>query len=148
MIAGAIAFARAAWKFLGAIPWQAWAVAALLFAVWRYGVHSYEAGVADENARWVAAQSESDRELRTATARRDKAAEGVNAATTGRAHQATVETRTETAVATERARNEMRTVYIPADCPTGLPDSVRDEGRAAVERARAAGGPMRAGGNP
>ncbi|HEY1035525.1 MAG TPA: hypothetical protein VGE09_11150 [Pseudoxanthomonas sp.] len=135
---GLVTAGKAVWGFLRAIPWQAWVVAAVLFVGWRYGEHRYDAGVAEENARWVDAQAKADRDAKAATAKRDKAADGVNTATTERAHQATVETRTETAAAVERVRYVTRTIEVPAGCPTALPDVVRDEGRAAVESARAA----------
>lgn len=143
-----LAFLSTIWKFLRAIPWQVYAVAALLLAGWLYGQHQYSAGVDAANARWTAAQADADREGKTAEAARDKAATGVNTAATERAHEATVETRTETAAAVERVKYVTRTIHVPADCPVALPDVVRDEGRAAVERARAAGSALRAGRNP
>lgn len=143
-----IAFAKGAWSFLRAIPWQAWAVAAVLLIGWRYGEHRYDAGVADEKARWVAAQVKADAEAKAAEEARDKAAESINADTSQQAHEAAVESRTETATAVERVRYEIRTIEVPAGCPTALPDRVRDEGRAAVERARAAADQVRAGRNP
>lgn len=141
-------FLGGAWNFLRAIPWQVWTVAALVIAIWCYGDNRFEAGVADERARWNASQAEADRKAAEDTAKRDAAAEEVNATTTERAHEATVETRTETAAAVERVRYVTRTIEVPANCPTGLPDVVRDEGRAAVERARAAGDPLRAERDP
>ena len=143
--AGAIALAKGALGFLRAIPWQVWAVAAVLGAGWYYGEVRYDAGVAAEKARWTKAQADADRQARAATEARDKAAEGVNSATTERAHEATVATRTETAAAVERVRYVTHTIEVPADCPVGLPDRVLEEGRAAVDRARAAGREVRAG---
>lgn len=142
-----IAAAKGVWGFLRAIPWQAWAVAAVLLVGWRYGEHLYDAGVADENARWVAAQAKADADAKAAEQARDKAAESINTSTTDQAHEATVESRTETAAAVERVRYEIRTIEVPAGCPTALPARVRDEGRAAVERARTAGSQVRAGRN-
>lgn len=143
-----IAAAKGAWAFLRAIPWQAWAVAAVLLIGWRYGEHRYDSGVADERASWVAAQAKADAEAKAAAAKQAQDAAAINNSTTDRAHEATVETRTETAAAVERVRYETRTIEVPANCPTGLPDRVRDEGRAAVDRARAAGSPLRAGRDP
>lgn len=143
-----IAAAKDTWSFLRAIPWQAWAVAAVLLIGWRYGEHRYDAGVADENGRWLAAQAKADADAKAAGEKRAKDAAAINTSTTDRAHEATVETRTETAAAVERVRYETRTIEVPANCPTGLPERVRDEGRAAVDRARAAGGPLRAGRDP
>lgn len=135
-------------KGLRAIPWQVYAVAALALAVWLYGEHQYNAGVDAENARWTAAQVEADRKAKEAEAKRDQAAAGVNAATAAKASEHSADIRTETAGAVERVKYVTRTITVPANCPAGLPDSVRDEGRAAVERARAAGSPLRAGRNP
>lgn len=137
--------AKAVWGFLRAIPWQAWLVAAVLFVGWRYGEHRYDAGVTAENGRWVAAQAKADADAKAAEEKRDKEAAAIDTSTTEAAHEATVETRTETATAVERVRYVTRTIEIPAGCPTALPDVVRDEGRAAVERARAAGGEVPAG---
>ena len=142
------AFGKGAWGILRAIPWQAWLVAALLLAGWRYGEHRAEQATTACDARWEAAQAEADRQAEEAAAQRDAAASAVNTATTERAHEATIETRTETATAVERVRYETRTIEVPANCPVGLPVRVRDEGRAAVDRARAAGNPLRTGRNP
>lgn len=142
------AFFGGAWKFLRAVPWQAWLVAAVLLVGWRWGEHRYDAGVAAESARWVAAQAEADRQAKAAKEKRDRVATDVSAATTERAHEATTKTRTETAAAVERVKYETRTIVVPAACPTGLPAVVRDEGRAAVERARSAGREVRAGRDP
>lgn len=143
-----IAAGKAAWGFLRAIPWQAWVVAAVLLIGWRYGEHRYDAGVAAENKRWVDAQAKADADAKAAAEKRDKDAGAINTSTTERAHEASVETRTETASAVERVRYETRTIEVPANCPVGLPDRVLDEGRAAVDRARTAGGPLRAGRDP
>lgn len=147
-LALAKAFGNGAWGILRAIPWQAWLVAALLLAGWRYGEHRAEQATAACDARWEVAQAEADRKAEEATAKRDATASAVNTDTTERAHEATVETRTETAAAVERVIYETRTIEVPVGCPTALPVRVRNEGRAAVERARAAGDPMRAGRNP
>lgn len=143
-----IAVAKGVWGFLRAVPWQAWAVAAVLLVGWRYGEHRYDAGVADENARWLTAQARADAYAKAAEEARDKVAEEINTSTSDQAHEATVDTRTDTATAVERVRYEIRTIEVPAGCPTDLPAGVRDEGRAAVDRARAAGGQVRAGRNP
>lgn len=141
----AVALLKGAWGFLRAIPWQVWAVAALLGAGWYYGDVRYEAGVAAENTRWTKAQAKADREAKAATEGRDKAAEEVNSASDERGHAATVETRTETAAAVERVNHEMQRAAVPADCPGTLPERVQQEGRAAVDRARAAGDSLRTG---
>lgn len=140
-----IAAAKGVWGFLRAIPWQAWAVAAVLLVGWRYGEHRYDAGVADENARWVDAQAEADRQAQAAAEKRDKDAAAIDTSATVAAHEATVETRTETATAVERVIHETRTIEVPADLDRPFPGSVQHELGAAVERARAAGDPLRAG---
>lgn len=139
---------KAVGGFLRAIPWQVYAVAALLAVGWLYGQHQYNAGVDAENARWTDAQADADAKAKAAEATRDTTATGINTAATERAHEATVETRTETAAAVERVKYVTRTIHVPVDCPVDLPDSVRDEGRAAVERAQAAGSALRAGQHP
>lgn len=139
----ALALLSAIRKGLGKVPWQVWAVAALAAAFWLYGHHQYTAGVADENARWTAAQAKADQDARAAQAKRDASSADIAAATTQRAQAATTQTRQETAAAVEKVKYVTRTIRIPADCPA-LPDSVRAEGRAAVERANAANGALRA----
>lgn len=48
----------AARSFLAKVPWQAWAIAAVLATGWFYGNHRHSQGIADERARWVAMQAE------------------------------------------------------------------------------------------
>lgn len=134
-----IAAAKGAWSFLRAIPWQAWAVAAVLLIGWRYGEHRYDAGVAAENGRWMAAQAKADADAKAAAEKQAADAAAINTSTTDRAYEATVETRTETAAAVERVKHIVRTIEVPAGCPTQLPVEVSEEGRRAVERARRAG---------
>jgi len=143
-----IALLNGLWALLRRLPWQVWAAAALVAAFWWWGGHRYNAGVAAERARWEAAQAEADRKAREAEAKRDAAAAAVNDKAAARASEAATEVRTETAAAVERVRYVTRTIDVPADCPAGLPDLVRDEGRAAVARARAAGDQVRAGRDP
>ena len=128
-----------AWKFLRGIPWQVWAVAALLVAAWYYGHLRYNAGEAACNAKWEAAQDEANRKSIAAELKRDKTAASTNEQAAGKAAEASASTRTETASAVERVANEARTIVVPANCPTTLPVGVRAEIRAAVARARAAG---------
>lgn len=135
-------------RALRMIPWQLYAIVALLMAGWLYGAHQYRAGVAAERARWTAAQAAADAKARAADDARDKTSGVLSVAASQRAHDAVTETRTETAAAVERVRYVTRTIEVPAACPVGLPASVRDEGRAAVERANAAGGALRAGQHP
>lgn len=147
MMAAALAVLSAIWKGLRAIPWQVYAVAALAIAVWAYGHHQYSAGVADENARWTAAQAAADRQAKADEAKRNTIAASTEAVATHQAQQHSADTRNTTATAVQRVQYVTRTIRVPADCPA-LPDSVRDEGRAAVERANAAAGPLRAGQHP
>lgn len=139
---------KAAWGFLRRIPWQAWAVAAVLFVGWRYGEHRYAAGVATENTRWTEAQAEADRKAKAETDKRDKVASKTNDTAAAEGAAATTKTQVETAAAVERVKYVTRTIEVPSGCPVAVPDIVRDEGRAAVDRARAAGSPLRAGRDP
>lgn len=142
------AAAKAVLGFLKAIPWQLWLGLALFVAVWQYGDHRYDAGVATERAAWQKKQRKADEAARLAQAERDESADKVNLSSDARAAAAVTDTRTETAAAVERVRYEIREIEVPAGCPVALPDRVRAEGRAAVERARAAGDPLRAGRDP
>lgn len=130
---------KSVWDFLRGIPWQAWAVAAVLFIGWRYGEHRYDTGVAGESQRWIEAQAKADREAKAAAAKRDKAATGINDTAAAEGAAATAKTQVETAAAAERVKYITRTIKVPAGCPTQLPTEVVDEGRKAVDRARRAG---------
>lgn len=132
------ALGKGVWGFLRSIPWPVWLAAAVLVVGWRYGEHRYAAGVVDENARWVAAQVEADRKAKEAADKRAEESKSIATHTTEAAHEATVKTQTETAAAVAKVEYVTRTIKVPADCPVTLPGVVRDEGRAAVERARAA----------
>ena len=134
--------------FLAAIPWQVYAAAAVLLAGWWWGEHRYDAGVLAERGRWEAAQKRANEEAEARRAERDAQAEDVAVDSDHRAAEAVTETRTETAAAVERVRHEVRTIVVPADCPDALPERVQQEGRAAVERARAAGRALREGRDP
>lgn len=146
-VAGAVKAARWLASVFARVPWQAWLFIALVAAFWWHGERRYDAGVSDERARWQAAQAKATAKAADKSARRDEAARAANADAGKQAAQAVTETRTQTAAAVERVRYETRTIYVPAGCPTALPDRVRDEGRAAVERARAAGSGLRARGH-
>lgn len=138
--------AKGIWKLL---PPKVWLYLALAAAAWwavvHYGNGRHDAGVAEERGRWETAQREAD-----ARAARDKAARDASTAKIDQSHQAhgakvETETRKTTDAAVERADHAMHTAPpTPAGCPSGLPDSVRDEGRAAVDRANRAGDPLRA----
>ena len=45
-------FLAAAWKFLRGIPWQLWAILALIAAVWWHGSAMYGRGYDAANAEW------------------------------------------------------------------------------------------------
>ena len=139
------ALGKGVWKFITAVPWWAWLVL-LLAASWLYDRGAqYDAGVRAENARWVAAQEAANREAREAQQKRDKEAARIDDKAEGRAQEATVETRTETAAAVEKIRYEIRTVEVPASCTRPMPGVVRDELASAIAAANAAGGQVRAG---
>lgn len=148
MIAVIKAILGGAWGFLRAIPWQVWAVAALLAFGWWYGASRYRAGEDDATARFAVAQDQANREAIAAAVKRDADARKIDDESSQRAATAVADTRAATAAASERARYESHAASIPAGCPVGLPVRVRDEGRAAVDRARAAGSSLREGRNP
>lgn len=147
-LAAAGAFLKPVGAFLKAIPWQVYAAAAVLLAGWWWGEQRYDAGVLAERDRWEEAQRKANEEAEAARAERDAAAAEANTAAAQQGAQAATETRTETATAVERVKHATRTIVVPGDCPVGLPDVVLEEGRTAVDRARAAGDPLRAGRDP
>lgn len=57
----------AARSFLAKIPWQVWAVAAVLLSAWLWGNHRYEQGVDHERARWEAAAAKAQKRADKAT---------------------------------------------------------------------------------
>lgn len=135
-------------KFIKAIPWQAWAIAAVIAAAWYYGEVRADQREAEVNARWQDAQDKADREAIAAELKRDAASTAITSKTDWQAHEATVDTRTTTAAAVERVRHESHAVAVPVACPTGVPPRVSAEGRAAVARVRAAAGAVRARPHP
>ncbi len=140
--------AKGAWRVLRAVPWWGWLALALAGA-WLWDRSSqYDAGVAAENARWVEAQREADRKAKEQQDKRDQDAAKIANQSDGRAKDAVVETRTETAAAVERVRYETRVIEVPASCDRPVPVSVRDEFAKAIATANAARGPVRAGRNP
>lgn len=136
-----------AWKFLRGIPWQVWAIAAVIGAAWYYGEVRADQREESVRAEYQSAQNKADAKAKAAEEKRDKAAANTNATAAGKGSEASASTRAETAAAVERVNHETAKMVVPANCPTGLPASVSNEGRAAVERARAAGHRMRTGGN-
>lgn len=137
--------ARIVGGWLKAVPWQAWVALALLILAWRYGDFVADAREREVRAEYAAVQAEADRKFAEHAQRMASAARRIADASVRLAAAASTDTRTETAAAVEKVRYVTRQIVVPAGCPVGLPDVVRDEGRAAVERARAAGGAMRAG---
>lgn len=124
------------------------AFAAALLALWWVGSSIYGAGEAAERARWQRAQAAADAKQLHKNAKARDTSDSVQADTRDTAAEAVADTRTETVRIVERVRYETRRIEVPADCPVHLPDSVRDAGRAAVDRARAAqGGPLPAAGH-
>lgn len=138
-----LAFLKPVGAFLRAIPWHVWLAAAVLFVGWRYGAHQYDAGVADTNAKWEAAQREANTAARDAQDKRDDTAADIATDSDKRAAQQVADTRSTTAAAAERVRYEIRTVEVPAVCDGAVPVGVRDEFSAAVSRANAAGSALR-----
>lgn len=136
------------WGFLKSIPWPVWAfISVVVFAMW-YGERRYDAGVAAEQTRWEAAQALADATAHAKAQQDAGTSAGITDGSQKRTTDAVVDTRTQTATAVERVRHATRTIIVPADCPTGLPDGVSREGREAIERANAAHRPMRGATNP
>ncbi len=124
--------------FLRAVPWQVWVALVLAGLVWHWGGTRYDAGVTAERERWEAAQAVAISIAEVEQAKRDRRAAQAAAEAAAAAQAATIETRSETAAAVEKIRYVTRTIEVPAHCPVGLPDSVYQEGREAVARARTA----------
>ena len=139
--------ARLAGGWLKAVPWQAWAALALLLVGWRYGEIRADQRERGVRAEYAAAQAEADRKFAAQARRLADASRRIADASERLASTASTDTRTETVAAVEKVRYVTRQIVVPAGCPVGLPDVVRDEGRAAVERARAAGGAVRTRGD-
>lgn len=95
-------------------------------------------GASECRAEFKAAQAATQAEIE----RREREAFAAGAEAAQKAAQAQEQTRKETDEAVERVRVEWRekVVRVPAECraAVALPDSVRDEGRKAVARARSA----------
>lgn len=136
---------KVAIDFIRGLPWQVWAVIAVIALGLWYGERRHDTGVMQERARWQEAQRKADEKARAALARRDKAADGINTTTAQRGASTAAATRAETAGRAERIEHESRKAPIPAGCPTGLPDGVRAELARAAERTAAAGNSLRAG---
>lgn len=146
--AGAGKVAKGIGKFLQAVPLWVWLAVAIAGTWWWDRGAQYDAGVAAAEAQCALDNATADAEAKAAQDTRDKEGHGIDKASDERAADAVLDTRTATAKAVETIRYEIRTIEVPAGCPTGLPDRVRDEGRAAVERARAAGAEVRKGRDP
>lgn len=113
------------------------ALAALLaLAAWRIDANAYQRGQDACNARVAAAVAEA----RSDEVDRDRAADTIATDTREEAQAAQRTTQQETTQAVEVIRYVTHTIEVPVGCPVGLPDRVRDEGREAVRRARAAQG--------
>jgi len=118
---------------VAAIVTGAW----LAFDHWRDGIwqQGYDARTAEYNAQLVEAQ----RDAAQAAVERDRASENIADEARTEAQQAVQAQQQTTAEAVERVRTIIRTVGVPANCPTTLPPEVEAEGRAAVARANEAG---------
>ena len=150
MTAIAWAWLKLAGGFLRAIPWQVWAFAIVVaLALW-YGENRADARESQVREEFAARDAAADHAAKVAEAERDRKAASIATDASKAAAGATTETRVTTATAAERVRYETRTIVVPADCADAvrLSDLVRYEGQQAVQRARAAASPMRAGSNP
>ena len=139
-----------AWGFLRSIPWEVWLFVALVaLALW-YGENRADSRESEVREEFAARDAAADHAAKVAEAERDRKAATIATDTSKAAAGATTETRVTTATAAERVRYETRTIVVPADCADAvrLPELVRYEGQQAVQRARAAASPMRAGPNP
>ena len=136
------------WRFLAAIPWQAWAVFAILVAGYLYGEHRADSRETQVRAEWADADAKLAAANAAALAVRDATAGKTNTESAAQAQQASTQTRTETAKAVERVSRESRKVVVPTGCPTGLPAGVVREGSQAVAAARAANDRLSGRGHP
>jgi hypothetical protein len=121
-----------------AIPWQVWAFAAVVALAMWHGHRRERAGYERAIAECITAQRAADAALAAIEIDRLAKAEATAQEAQTKAQEATTGTRVETAKAVERVKHE--TARIDTSNCTALPDRVRDEGRQAVERARAAVG--------
>ena len=140
----------AAWGILRSIPWQVWAFAIVVaLALW-YGERRADGRETEVREEFAARDAAADHAAKVAEAERDRKAASIATDASKAAAGATTETRVTTATAAERVRHETQTIVVPADCADAvrLPEFVRYEGQQAVQRARAAASPMRAGANP
>lgn len=150
MIAAVWAWIKLAGGFLRSIPWEVWLFVALVaLALW-YGENRADSRETEVREEFAARDAAADHADKVAEAARDRKAESIATDASKAAAGATTETRVKTAAAAERVRYETRTIVVPADCVDAvrLPERVRYEGQQAVQRARAAASPMRAGSNP
>lgn len=137
-----MSFLLAARAFLSRVPAWAWVALASVVLLLVLRAHWIDVGADRERLacqdRMAAIKAAQDAEDARRQAEADKAA----AAASKAAQRAVTDTREETEDAVERVRVEWRerVVRVPADCRNQLelPPIVREEGRAAVERARGA----------
>jgi hypothetical protein len=139
------AFFGGVFGFLRLIPWQVWLAAAVLVAAWWWGERRHDEGVAEERLAWTDAQRKENLEVAVDRAVRAAFADVINAKASRDAQAVQHTTRDETLAALGRIENAIADFFVPIGCPVNPPERVRAEGRAAVERARAAGRAMRAG---
>lgn len=140
------ALAGGAWKLAKRVPWQAWAVVALVLAIAWFGhwreQRGHDGGVLEERGRWEAAQRKANQDAQRANARRAQTDTRINTASDQRAAQASADTRAETGKIVERIVHDTRTIQLPADLDRPMPDGVRDALGAARDAANAAGRPL------
>lgn len=128
----------AALTFLRRVPWQAWALLALLAGVAWFSHSRYQSGYEAARAECESAASAALADA-VERARQDaETARQVGIDTGREAARLQADIAASTATSVERIRYVTRTIEVPAGCPVGLPDGVRVELHAAADRARAA----------
>lgn len=137
-MATVLVFLRDAWGFLKSVPWQVWAFAAVVALAMWYGHRREQSGYERAVDECIAAHRATDAAIAAIEIAKLEQSEKAAQEASTKAQEATTDTRVKTATAVERVKNETARIDTTA-CPA-LPERVRDEGRQAVERARAAAG--------
>jgi type VI protein secretion system component VasK len=111
------------WSFLKRVPWQAWAVVALVAAVWWYGHSRYNAGWEAHQRAQEAAEAKADAKAATVAKRAQERAQKAGKAIRER---------------TEEVADEVQREMDSVGCDQPIPVSVRDDLADAARRAREA----------
>lgn len=130
--------ALAALSFLRRVPWQAWALLALLAGLGWFSHSRYQAGYAAAQAKCEADAAAALAEAVESAAQDAETARQIGIDTGREAARLQADIAASTATSVERIRYVTRTIEVPAGCPASLPDGVRVELQAAADRARAA----------